>query len=311
MELSAGQLERLLARTEGWAAGLRLAALDLRGRDDVEAAIDTFSGDDHSVTGYLLSEVLDRQPAELVAFLEQISVVDLVSAGLADALTGRHDGEAMLAELAAAHLFVQAVGRPGRWYRLHRLIVDLLRARPMPPRRRRDLNRRAAEWFRDHDMPLDAVRSALRGQLWPLAADLVATHLAPLTLRGSARELELMLDEVPRAVLLERPELAAGLAGGPARPGQRHRYRRAGRRRADRHRAAAAPARRAGRGDSRPHRRRRPSAAARGAIDAAVAAFGRVPAEQARWPGSAWPSRTSSPRWCGATSARPSCGAVS
>ena len=212
VELSAGQLERLLARTEGWAAGLRLAALDLRGRDDVEAAIDTFSGDDHAVTGYLLSEVLDRQPAELVAFLEQISIVDLISAGLADALTGRQDGEAMLAELAAAHLFVQAVGRPGRWYRLHRLIVDLLRARPMPPRQRRDLHRRAAEWFRDHDMPLDAARSALRGRLWPLAADLVATHVAPLTLHGSARELELMLDEAPRAVLLERPELAAGLA---------------------------------------------------------------------------------------------------
>jgi LuxR family transcriptional regulator, maltose regulon positive regulatory protein len=213
VQLSAGQLERLLARTEGWAAGLRLAALDLRGRDDVEAAVDTFSGDDHSVTGYLLSEVLDRQPAELVAFLEQISVVDLISPGLADALTGRHDGEAMLAELAAAHLFVQAVGRPGRWYRLHRLIVDLLRARPMPQRRRRDLNRRAAEWFRDHDMPLDAVCSALRGQLWPLAADLVATHLAPLILHGSARELDLLLDEVPRAVLLDRPELATGLAG--------------------------------------------------------------------------------------------------
>jgi LuxR family maltose regulon positive regulatory protein len=95
---------------------------------------------------------------------------------------------------------------------LHRLIIDLLRARPTPPRQRRDLNRRAAEWFRDHDMPLDAVCAALRGQLWPLAADLLAGHLAPLTLRGTARELELMLDEVPRAVLLGRPELAAGLA---------------------------------------------------------------------------------------------------
>ncbi|MGD9528113.1 MAG: LuxR C-terminal-related transcriptional regulator [Pseudonocardia sp.] len=212
VELSAGQLDRLLARTEGWAAGLRLVALDLVGSTDVDAAVDTFSGDVHAVTEYLLSEVLDRQPAELVAFLEQISVVDLVSAGLADALTGRRDGEAMLAELAAGHLFVQAIGRSGRWYRLHRLIIDLLRARPMPPRRRRDLNRRAAEWFREHGMALEAVRSALLGRLWPLAADLVAAHVASLALRGSARELELLLDEVPHAVLLERPELAAGLA---------------------------------------------------------------------------------------------------
>ena len=82
------------------------------------------------MAGYLLTEVLDRQSPELVAILETISVVDLVCADLADALTGRHDGARVLADLAAAHLFVQAVGQPGRWYRLHRLIADILRARP-------------------------------------------------------------------------------------------------------------------------------------------------------------------------------------
>jgi LuxR family maltose regulon positive regulatory protein len=134
VDLAAEQLERLTERTEGWAAGLRLAALPIRGSEDVDATVRTFSGNDHSVAGYLLDEVLDRQSPELSAFLERISMVDLVCADLADALTVGRDGAAMLAELAASHLFVQAIGRPGRWYRLHRLIVDILRAGPMPAR---------------------------------------------------------------------------------------------------------------------------------------------------------------------------------
>jgi LuxR family maltose regulon positive regulatory protein len=213
LDLTAAQRDRLVERTEGWAAGLRLAALHLLDSADVETAVAGFTGDDHSVAGYLLSEVLDRQSPALVAFLEQVSGVDLVCADLADALTGRDDGAAVLAELAASHLFVQAVGRAGRWYRLHRLLVDILRARPIPPKQRRDLHRRAAEWFRAHAMPLEAVRSSVRGRLWPLAADLVGTHLVTLALRGDARELQRLLAGVPRAVLLARPELAAGLAG--------------------------------------------------------------------------------------------------
>ena len=164
--------------------------MHLKGGADVPAAVEAFSGEDHSVAGYLLTEVLDRQSPELVAFLETISVVDLVCADLADALTGRHDGAQVLADLAASHLFVQAVGRPGRWYRLHRLIADILRARPAPRRRRRDLHRRAAEWFRSNGMPLEAIRSAVVGELWPLAADLAGTHALALIMVGRGRALE-------------------------------------------------------------------------------------------------------------------------
>ena len=211
--LSDAQVNRLVERTEGWAAGLRLAALHLLDCDDVDSAIDTFSGAAHSVAGYLRTEVLDRQAPALLDFLESVSAVDQVTAGLADALTGGDDGEAKLTELAASLLFVEAVGRSGRWYRLHRLVADILRARANPPRRRRDLHRRAAEWFRDHDMPLDAVQLALRGQLWPLAADLVGRYLVSITLRGEARRLEQLLTDAPRTEVLSRPELAAGLAG--------------------------------------------------------------------------------------------------
>ena len=215
-----GQVEEMVARTEGWAAGLRLAALDMKTSGDLAGAVAAFSGHDHSVTGYLLEEVLGRQPPELVAFLRRISVVDPVCADLADALTDGDDGAAVLAELAASHLFVQALGRPGRWYRLHRMILELLRALPAPRRERRDLHRRAAEWFRDAGLPLDALRSAVHGGLWPLAADLVGSHLAALALRGSARELERILAGVPYPVLVERPELATGLAGARAAQGR-------------------------------------------------------------------------------------------
>ncbi|MHA6615899.1 LuxR C-terminal-related transcriptional regulator [Pseudonocardia sp. DLS-67] len=212
VDLAASQVGRLVERTEGWPAGLRLVALHLQGQPDVEAAVAEFSGDDHSVAGYLVAEVLAQQPPELVRFLEKISAVDLVCADLADALTGRRDSAALLTELAASHLFVQAVDRPGRWYHLHRLIADILQARPVPRSERRDLRRRAAEWFQRSDMPVDAIRSAVDGELWPLAAALVGQYLVVLALGGRARELERVLARVPRTTLATHPELACGLA---------------------------------------------------------------------------------------------------
>jgi LuxR family maltose regulon positive regulatory protein len=118
LDLDEAQLERLVERTEGWAAGLHLtrsacsAVRTCRPRSRPSPATTT-------VWRAIFSVRCLTQSPELVTFLEQISVVDLVSAELADALTGRNDGAAMLAELAASHVFMQAVGTPGRWYRLH------------------------------------------------------------------------------------------------------------------------------------------------------------------------------------------------
>ena len=278
VDLTAGPLDRLLVRTEGWAAGLRLAALHLSGRDDVEAAIETFSGNDHQVADYLLAEVLNRQSAELVAFLERISIVELVNAALADALTDRHDSAAVLAELAASHLFVEAVDQPGRWYRLHRLLVDLLRARPLPSRRRRDLYRRAAEWFRDHAMPLQAVQAAVQGPIWSLASELLTVHYAPLLMRGAARELELLLAEVPRAVLLQRPEFAVVLAAARLTQGRDTEVDALAE--AARTGLAQLPPRRAARVEVILHLIAGARARLTGDLDAPAAALGRVPAGQ-------------------------------
>ena len=163
------------------------------------------------MAAYLLSEVIDTLTPELLDFLVRVSFVDIVSAGLADALTDASNGAATLAELARSNLFVQAVGPRGQWYRLHRLIADVLRARVSDPRTLRDIHRRAAEWYRQRSMPLDAIRYALRGGLWSFAADLAGVHLAALVLRGSAREFDVLLSAVPRDVLLSHPELAGAL----------------------------------------------------------------------------------------------------
>jgi LuxR family transcriptional regulator, maltose regulon positive regulatory protein len=209
VDLDEAHVGRLVERTDGWAAGLRLAALQLQGGADPAGFVDAFSGDDHAVAAYLLTEVIDRQAPGLLDFLVRVSFVDLVSADLADALTGARTGAATLAELAASNLFVHAVGPGGRWYRLHRLIADVLRSRITDPRTIRDVHRRAAQWYRRQSMPLDAVRYALRGGLWPLAAEILGVHGLALVVRGSTRELDVLLSAVPRDALLGYPELAA------------------------------------------------------------------------------------------------------
>jgi LuxR family maltose regulon positive regulatory protein len=156
--------------------------------------------------------VIDRLAPGLLEFLVRVSVLDVVSAELADALTGGQNGAATLAELAAANLFVQAVGSGAQWYRLHRLIADVLRTRITERRMFRDLHRRAAEWYAHQAMPLEAVRYAVRGGLWPLAAELLGAHLVAFAVRGDARDIDMLLSAVPRDALLSHPELAAALA---------------------------------------------------------------------------------------------------
>jgi LuxR family maltose regulon positive regulatory protein len=213
VDLTTDQLDLLVARTDGWAAGLRLAALPLRAPGvDAAGFLASFSGDDRTVTAYLQSEVLAPQSERTLRFLEKICILDLVCAELADAVTGEEDGAAMLAELSASNLFVQSVGEGGRWFHLPGFVSDVLRSRMVEPRARRDLHRRAAEWYRRRSLPEAAIRLALAGGLLPLAAELVGVHVIGLVLRGRGRELDTLLSAVPRDGLLTHPELAVGLA---------------------------------------------------------------------------------------------------
>jgi LuxR family maltose regulon positive regulatory protein len=216
VELSAGELEVLWRRTEGWAAGLRLAALTLREHPLPGRFVDELAGDDRAIAGYLLEEVLAVQPPELRAFLLRTSVLDRICGGLADALTGGADGVEVLARLEREHVFTMASG-PGRgWYRYHPLFAELLRAelRHERPEELPDLHRRAAGWQATNGLPAEAVRSALAGGDLDLAIGLLTDGWLSLLVEGQAAALAELLDRLPAERMRANPELAAVAALG-------------------------------------------------------------------------------------------------
>ena len=157
------QVARLVARTEGWAAGLRLAGLTLAGEDDPDAFVAGFAGDDRGVADYLAGEVLDGQPAGTRDFLLRTSVADRLCGELAEALTDAPDGALTLERLARAGMFVTPLDRQRRWYRYHGLFREHLRARLRleQPGAERELHARAAAWLAAGGRGGEAVAHAL------------------------------------------------------------------------------------------------------------------------------------------------------
>ena len=129
LELSAEDIAALEGRTEGWIAGLQLAALSMRDRRDVSGFVRAFSGSHRDVLDYLAEEVLERQPESIRRFLLETSVLDYLSGSLCDAVTGRYDGQQMLERLERENLFVVALDEERHWYRYHHLFADFLRTR--------------------------------------------------------------------------------------------------------------------------------------------------------------------------------------
>jgi LuxR family maltose regulon positive regulatory protein len=206
----------LQARTEGWAVGLRLAALSLQGQPDPRRFVAEFAGDDRSVADYLVGEVLDRQPEGLRRFLLQTCIVEELSGDLADALTGGRDGEWTLARLERANAFVAALGPRRDAYRYHRLFAGLLRCelRRQAPEQVAGLHRRAARWYAANGLVADAIRQALLAGEWRDAADLMAEHGLHLILHGAAGILDELLAGLPAGVAQADPELALLVAAG-------------------------------------------------------------------------------------------------
>ena len=147
-------------RTEGWAAGLRLAALSLAGHPDPERFVAEFSGSDRTVAEYLLAEMLDRQQPDVQDLLLRTSLLDRVNGELADLLTGRAGSEQILLELQDANAFVDSLDAGRTWFRYHHLFADLLRLelRHTLPAEIPALHRRAAGWFSQHGQVTDAIR---------------------------------------------------------------------------------------------------------------------------------------------------------
>ena len=175
-ELATGDVETLHERTEGWAAGIRLAALSLASEPDRAGFLRRFAGDDRAVADYLLNEILDRQPDRLREFLLRTSVPDTITAELADALTGRRDGGRVLAELAAANFLVSGPRRLRDPVSLPRLAAGVP-ARAAGRTRPHDLGllqRLSARWHWQAHEPVPAFRDALAGGDWDLADEIAA-----------------------------------------------------------------------------------------------------------------------------------------
>jgi LuxR family transcriptional regulator, maltose regulon positive regulatory protein len=186
-------------RTEGWAAGLRLAAISLAGHPDPERFVAEFSGSNRAVAEYLVAEMLERQPEDVQQLLLRTSLLDRVNGELADLLTGRAGSERILLELEDANAFVVSLNPERTWFRYHHLFGDLLRLelRRTLPEEVPALHRLAAGWFTRQGQVVDAIRHIQAAGDWADAARLLADHSFSLTLDGQAQTIQALLRAFP------------------------------------------------------------------------------------------------------------------
>jgi LuxR family maltose regulon positive regulatory protein len=214
IDLPEPALVLLHQRTEGWAAGLRLAALSLTGHPDPARFAERFCGSERTVADYLLAEVLERQTAQARLLLMRTSIADRVCGELADLLTGGSDGERTLQDLEQAGAFVVALD-PGRsWFRYHQLFADLLQLelRRTATAELPALHRAAAGWFAEHGYPVEAIRHAQTADDWDVATRLLTDHWVGLVLNGQAATVHELLARFPAGVALADAELTAVMA---------------------------------------------------------------------------------------------------
>jgi LuxR family transcriptional regulator, maltose regulon positive regulatory protein len=211
LDLSIVPVTRLVEKTEGWAAGLRLAALSLARHPDPERFVEEFSGTERTVAEYLLAEVLGQQPAEVRQLLLRTSVLERVNGKLADLLARSSGGERMLQDLEEANAFVVSLDAARSWFRYHHLFADLLQLelRRTAPGEVAALHELAADWFVRHGYPVEAVRHAQAAQDWGMAARLLADHWAALYLGGREATVHALLTGFPAEARAAVAELAA------------------------------------------------------------------------------------------------------
>ena len=209
LELSAEDLAALEESTEGWVAGLQLAALSVRGREDVSRFISAFAGTDRHVFDYLAEEVLDRQSQDTRSFLLETSILDRLSGGLCDAVTVQEGGQAKLEALERINLLVVPLGDERRWYRYHHLFSDFLRKRLRQenPKLVSELHRRASAWHERNGTASEAIGHAVAAGDFNRAGDLTERLAGEMGGRGEGPALESLLRAMPEEVLRSRPRL--------------------------------------------------------------------------------------------------------
>jgi LuxR family maltose regulon positive regulatory protein len=226
--LSRGDAATLHQRSEGWAAGLRLAAISLENHPDPERFVAEFSGTDRAIGEYLIAEMLERQPDDVRHMLLRTSILDRINGELADLLTGRDGCERFLLELEDANAFVVSLDPRRTWFRYHQLFADFLRLelRRTASDEVPDLHRRAAGWLQKNGAIVEAVRHAQGARDWSDAARLLTDHLFSLTLDGLEATIAALLRSFPPGTSAADPELA--LAYAAVQLGQGHKEEAAG-----------------------------------------------------------------------------------
>jgi LuxR family transcriptional regulator, maltose regulon positive regulatory protein len=218
LHLSAEDITALETRTEGWIAGLQLAAISMRGHQDVTSFIKAFTGSHHFVLDYLIEEVLGQQPERVQTFLLQTSILDRMCGPLCDAvvLTAPASGQATLEYLEHANLFVVPLDNERRWYRYHHLFAELLRQRLHQTlassagdegRSGAELHSRASQWYEDHGLQIEAFRHAAAAHDIERAERLIRGGGIPLHSLAAVTAIIDWLDSLPKTALDARPWL--------------------------------------------------------------------------------------------------------
>lgn len=214
LELSPRDVERLAARTDGWIAGLQMAAVSVQGRDDASSFIQSFTGSNRYILDYLMEEVLERQPPGVQEFLLRTSILERMTAPLCDAILGDgvSEGESsqgMLEHLERANLFLAPLDDERCWYRYHHLFADLLRQRleQTHPRLAHLLHRRASAWCEQNGLAAEAIDHALAADDPERAANLVEKTVEVIMLRSEVATFHNWMQALPEEIVHARPIL--------------------------------------------------------------------------------------------------------
>lgn len=214
LNLSEGDIAALEARTEGWIAGLQLAAISMQGREDSAGFIQAFTGSHRFVLDYLVEEVLQSQPEHIRSFLLQTAILERFCASLCNAVTEWHDGKEVLEILERSNLFLTPLDDKRQWYRYHRLFADVLQATLMEtqPDRVAILHSRASAWYEQNGLRADAIRHSLAAREFERAADLIELVYPVMNINRQFSTMLGWLKALPDEVVRVRPMLCFAYA---------------------------------------------------------------------------------------------------
>ncbi len=200
LSLSKADIGRLQEKTEGWPAGLQLAAISLRDQDDPSALIAALSGSHRLIMNYLTEQVLEQQPPEIRHFLLKTAVLHRLNGDLCNAVSGRSDGHTLLESLYNANVFLVALDDKREWYRYHHLFVDLLRDQQLTlPQEEKTLsNQRASRWYEQKGMVDEAIEHALAARDFARAVDLLENQALDLLMKGHAKRVNGWMQQIPQ-----------------------------------------------------------------------------------------------------------------